>query len=43
MRERHQAAFGRHRYDPADFGWSYDEIAEQFAAYRERFAVAREA
>lgn len=43
MRERHQTAFGRHRYDPVDFGWSYDEIAEQFAAYRERFAIAREA
>jgi len=42
MRERHQSAFGRHRYDPADFDWSYDEIAEQFAAYRERFAIARE-
>ena len=43
MRERHQTAFGRHRYAPADFGWSYDEIAEQFKAYRERFAIPREA
>lgn len=43
MRERHQAAFGRHRYDPADFGWSYGEIAEQFGAYRERYAIPREA
>lgn len=43
MRERHQAAFGRHRYDPADFGWSYAELAEQFAAYRARFAIPREA
>jgi len=43
MRERHQSAFGRHRYDPADFGWSYDEIAEQFGAYRERYAIPREA
>ncbi len=43
MRERHQSAFGRHRYDPADFGWSYAEIAEQFAAYRERYAIPREA
>ncbi|TFG92967.1 MAG: sulfotransferase [Myxococcales bacterium] len=42
MRERHQMAFGRHRYDPADFGWGYDEIAEQFSAYRERYAIPRE-
>ena len=43
MRERHQTAFGRHRYDPADFGWSYAELAEQFGAYRERYAIPREA
>jgi len=36
---RPQDAFGRHRYDPADFGWSYDGLAEEFADYRARFDV----
>jgi hypothetical protein len=42
MRERPQAAFGRHVYDPADFGWSYEQLAEEFGAYRERFGVAKD-
>ena len=39
MRERPQAAEGRHVYDPADFGWSYGELAEEFAPYRDRYRI----
>ena len=42
VRERPQEAFGRHAYDPADFGWSWDSLASEFRAYRERFDVPRE-
>jgi hypothetical protein len=42
MRDRHQTAFGRHAYDPADFGWSYDTLAEEFGTYAERFGIPRE-
>ncbi|HZO09393.1 MAG TPA: sulfotransferase [Myxococcota bacterium] len=42
MRERPQETFGRHAYDPADFGWSWDSLASEFRAYRERFSIARE-
>ena len=31
--DRPQDAFGRHRYDPADFGWTYDGLADEFADY----------
>lgn len=34
------SAMGRHAYDPADFGWSYPALAEEFAAYAERYSVA---
>lgn len=40
---RGQTSFGRHVYDPVDFGWSYDGLAEQYASYRERYDVDREA
>jgi Sulfotransferase family len=36
-------AFGRHRYDPADFGWTYADISDEFADYTARYSVAREA
>jgi hypothetical protein len=39
---RPQDAFGRHRYDPADFGWSYAEINEEFADYTSRYRVQPE-
>ena len=39
MRERHQAAFGRHVYDAADFGLDPDTIREQQHPYGERFGV----
>lgn len=37
--QRPQDTFGRHRYDPADFGWSYDGLAEEFADYSSRYDV----
>ncbi len=40
MRERPQTAFGRHVYDPADFGWSYPDLADEFSAYRTRYEIA---
>lgn len=43
MRDRPQNAFGRHRYDPADFGFTPEGLRERFADYRERFGVADEA
>jgi len=42
MRDRPQETFGRHAYDPGDFGWSYDQLDAEFAAYREAFDVGRE-
>jgi len=37
--QRPQDAFGRHVYDPADFGWSYAALAEEFAGYTERYGI----
>jgi hypothetical protein len=42
MSERGRHSEGRHVYDPADFGWSYDELAEGFSSYRDRYSVPRE-
>jgi hypothetical protein len=42
MRERPQETFGRHAYDPADFGWSWVSLADEFRPYRERFSIPRE-
>ena len=42
MLERGRHADGRHVYDPADFGWTYDELAERFETYRERYDIGRE-
>jgi hypothetical protein len=39
LRDRPQEAFGRHAYDPADFGWSYAQLAEEFSDYRDRYQV----
>ncbi len=33
LEQRPQDAFGRHRYDPADFGWTYTGLADEFADY----------
>jgi hypothetical protein len=43
MRDRPQSAFGRHRYDLADFGLRTNALERAYAPYRERFGVAREA
>lgn len=37
LRDRPQQAHGRHVYDPADFGWTPEQLAEEFGDYRERF------
>jgi hypothetical protein len=42
MRDRPQSAFGRHRYDLADFGLSQESLEARFTAYRTRFDVPRE-
>ena len=31
--------FGRHRYDPADFGWTYAGLATEFEDYVERYDI----
>jgi hypothetical protein len=36
---RPQDAFGRHRYDPADFGWTYAALDEEFRDYIERYHI----
>jgi hypothetical protein len=40
--EHVQHRYGRHVYDPADFGLERGSLDERFAAYRERFDVPRE-
>jgi len=42
LEQRPQDAFGHHRYDPADFGWTYAGLAEEFADYTSRYRVAPE-
>jgi LPS sulfotransferase NodH len=42
LRDRPQEAFGRHRYDLADFGLRPEALDERYAAYRARFDVPRE-
>jgi hypothetical protein len=42
MRSRTPETTGRHIYDPADFGWSYDALADRFREYQDRYAVPRE-
>ncbi len=42
LEQRPQDAFGHHRYDPADFGWTYAGLAEEFADYTSRYQVAPE-
>ena len=41
LEDRPQDAFGRHRYDPADFGWTYPELGEEFKDYTQRYGIAR--
>jgi hypothetical protein len=42
LKDRPKDAFGRHRYDPADFGWTYAEISEEFSDYASRYDVRPE-
>ena len=42
MRTRSAETTGRHVYDPANFGWSYDALADRFREYQDRYAVPRE-
>ncbi len=42
MREKPQDEFGRHGYEPEDFGWSYEGLAETWKDYTERFDIKRE-
>jgi hypothetical protein len=39
LEQRPQDLFGRHRYDPADFGWTYPGLAVEFSEYIERYHV----
>lgn len=39
LEQRPQDAFGRHGYDPADFGWTYPALAEEFADYTARYGI----
>ena len=39
LAQRPQEAFGHHRYDPADFGWTYAGLGEEFAGYTERYGI----
>jgi hypothetical protein len=40
MAQDRPSAGGRHAYDPADFGWSYEGLQEEFARYSERYRVS---
>ena len=39
LAHRPQDRYGRHRYDPGDFGWTYAGLATEFADYIERYHV----
>ena len=41
LEDRPQDLFGRHRYDPADFGWTYPGLAAEFADYTERYRIEK--
>ncbi len=42
LEQRPKDAFGHHRYDPADFGWTYAGLADEFADYTDRYRVEPE-
>jgi hypothetical protein len=42
LQHRPKDAFGRHVYDPADFGWSYVGIDDEFRDYIDRYQVRPE-
>ncbi|MGA3147229.1 MAG: sulfotransferase [Acidimicrobiales bacterium] len=43
LEDRPKDVFGRHRYDPADFGWTYAGLGEEFSDYTERYHIGPEA
>ncbi len=42
LTHRPKDAFGTHRYDPADFDWTYTGLAEEFSDYTARYHVRSE-
>jgi hypothetical protein len=42
LQHRPKDAFGKHHYDPADFGWTYPGLAEEFSGYTARYHVRSE-
>jgi hypothetical protein len=42
LAHRPKDAFGHHHYDPADFGWTYAGLAEEFSDYSIRYHIASE-
>ncbi len=42
LETRPKDAFGHHRYDPADFGWTYPGLAEEFRGYTDRYHIRSE-
>ena len=42
LQHRPKDAFGKHHYDPADFDWTYDGLAEEFKNYTARYEVRSE-
>jgi hypothetical protein len=39
LAQRPPDLFGRHRYDPADFGWTYSGLTSEFSEYIDRYHV----
>jgi hypothetical protein len=42
LKDRPKDAFGRHLYDPADFGWTYAGLADEFVEYTRRYNIRSE-
>lgn len=42
LADKPQTHEGRHVYDPKDFGWSYDGLADDWKHYTERYGIERE-
>jgi hypothetical protein len=42
LQHRPKDMFGHHAYDPADFGWTYPGLGEEFGDYTRRYDVAPE-
>lgn len=39
LEDRPKDVFGRHRYAPSDFGWSYAGLSDEFSEYTQRYHV----